>query len=337
MLRHLEEQSVIGSGISDPVMYYKWPLALHWRGRDDGALRLLGWIAHRSLTGEGDFASARAGFHQEFHSYANLWLTWAAAELGGSKLIRQTFSFLLKHQNAETGGLATNPTDKRVPYEDPLSTSFLGIVACALDLEDVARSVLQYLSGLLDKQAETPGGRAGHAPPGRPSDQAGQDRPGHFSVCCFWLRTLPDGTLVTEVPKGADPATFVIELGKREQCHYFFGAMCYFLARYMETSGLQEARELAHRIAGLLEGAGKEALSTIWAAKVGPGGIALYSVTGDDRYLQLAWPVVDAVLDAQRPEGCWLKDGQPWLTVSAEQCAWLTDIARRLTAMGGKQ
>ncbi len=303
MLRHLADQAVIGSDLADPVRYYKWPLALHWRGRDDDALRLLGWIAHRCLTEAGDFASPRSGFHQEFHSYANLWLVWAAAELGGSKLTQQTLQFLLKHQNRDTGGVPTNPTDPSVPYEDPLSTSLLGIVACALDRRDSADDSLKYLVALFDKQPDS---------------------------ACFWLRTLPDGSLVTEVPEGADPTTFVIEMGQPEQCYYFFGAMCYSLARSLETFGDGEAGELAERIAGLLESVGQEALGSIWAAKVGPGCVALYSVTGEERYLELALPVIEAVLAGQTSEGYWLKEAQPWLTVSAEQCAWLTDIVRRL-------
>ncbi len=303
MLRHLAEQAVIGSDLADPVRYYKWPLALHWRGRNDDALRLLGWIAERCLTEAGDFASARSGFHQEFHSYANLWLVWAAAELGGAKLTQQTLQFLVKHQNRDTGGVPTNPTDPSVPYEDPLSTSLLGIVACALGRNDLADSSLRYLTSLIEKQSD----------PAR-----------------FWLRTLPDGSLVTEVPQGADPTTFVIEMGEPEQCYYFFGAMCYFLARSLETFGDGEAGELAERIAGLLESVGQEALSSIWAAKVAPGCVALYSVTGEERYLRLALPVIDAVLAGQTSEGYWLKETQPWITVSAEQCAWLTDIVRRL-------
>ncbi len=303
MLRHLAERAVIGSDLADPVRYYKWPLALRWRGRDDDALRLLGWIAHRCLTRAGDFASPRSGFHQEFHSYANLWLVWSAVELGESKLTQQTLQFLLKHQNRDTGGVPTNPTDPSMLYEDPLSSSFLGVVACALGRKDLVDGSLKHLTALLDKQSG----------PAR-----------------FWLRTLPDGSLVTEVPEGADPTTFVIEMGRPEQCYYFFGAMCYSLARSLETFGDGEAGELAERIAGLLESVGQEALSSIWAAKVGPGCVALWSVTGEERYLELALPVIEAVLAGQTSEGYWLKEGQPWITVSAEQCAWLTDIVRRL-------
>ena len=304
MLRHLADQAVIGSDLADPVRYYKWPLALHWRGRDDEALRLLGWIAHRCLTEAGDFASPRTGFHQGFHSYANLWLVWAAAELGGSRLTKQTLQFLVKHRNRDTGGVPTNPTDPSRPYEDPLSTSFLGIVACALRQQVLARECLRYLSALFDKQPD----------PTR-----------------FWLRTLRDGSLVTEVPQGADATTWVVDLGKREQCYYFFGAMCYSLARYLEVFGADEgATRLPERISHLLEEVGHEALSSIWAAKVAPGCVALYSATGEERYLRLARPVIEAVLAGQVAEGYWLKDGKPWLTVSAEQCAWLTDIVRRL-------
>jgi len=304
MLHHLDEEAIIGSDLPDPVRYYKWPLALHWRGCREEAGALLDWIAERCLTPEGDFASARAGFHEEFHSYANLWLIWSAADMGRTGLARRGLDFLLAHQKVDTGGLATNPVDRSIPYQDPLSTSFLGVVACALGREDVCRRALSYLEALFEKQPELP--------------------------TRFWLRTLRDGALVTEVPPDADPTTFVIELGQRHQCYYFFGAMCYLVARCVKVFGEEQARPLAERIAGLLEAAGEDALSSIWAAKVGPGCVALYSATGEERHLGLARPVVQAVLDAQSGKGYWLKEGKPWITVSAEQCAWLTEIARLL-------
>jgi hypothetical protein len=40
--------------------------------------------------------------------------------------------------------------------------------------------------------------------------------------------------------------------------------------------------------------------------------------------------VIQVVLNGQHPNGYWLKNGKPWVTVSAEQCFWLTDIAKRL-------
>jgi hypothetical protein len=41
-------------------------------------------------------------------------------------------------------------------------------------------------------------------------------------------------------------------------------------------------------------------------------------------------PVIKAVLAGQAEEGYWLKDGKPWITVSAEQCYWLTLIREAL-------
>jgi len=303
MLGHLAENAVLGSDLEDPVRYYKWPLALQRRGRRREALELLEWIAGRCLSEDGDFESARTGFHREFHSYANLWLIWAAARLGRGDLVEPTLGFVAGFHNPATGGLRTNPSDPEALCEDPLSTSFLGIVACVLGRRDLARACRRYLASLTDSQT---------------------------SATRYWLRSLPDGSLVTEIPESAASGTFLIELGQQEQCYYFLGAMCYFLACHLEAFGTDEALEPAEHIAGLLELAGHEALSTIWAAKVAPGCVALYSATGRGRYLDLAWPVIDAVLARQSAGGYWLRAGEPWITVSAEQCYWLTDIAHRI-------
>ena len=145
----------------------------------------------------------------------------------------------------------------------------------------------------------------------------------------FCLRMAHDGLLIKTIPENAEPKEYVIYIGNEEECYYFLGAACYFLARYMETFD-NKILPLAEKYADLLEMAGEKALSTIWAAKVAPGCTALYSVTGDQRFLNLAQPVIKAVLNGQHPDGYWVKSGKPWVTVSAEQCFWLTDISARI-------
>lgn len=51
---------------------------------------------------------------------------------------------------------------------------------------------------------------------------------------------------------------------------------------------------------------------------------------GEGRRLRTARPAIEAVLDTQTPEGYWPKEGKPWITVPAEQCAWLTEISHLL-------
>ncbi len=288
---------------ADPMTYYKWPLALHERGKDGEAGKLLSWIKGHCLTKLGDFASVRSGFHEEFYSYANLWLILAAIELGEKAMYEQSLSFLYNHYNRKTGGLTTNPTLSGDLTEDPLSTSFFGMAACSLKDEELANSVLSYLQSWFNQPK-------------------GQDR--------LWLRTSQDGSLVLKIPAGADPSTWVIELGKNDESYYFLGSICFFLARYMETFNNRKALGLANKVAEILESIGSIALNTIWAAKVAPGCTALYAVTSERRFLDIAQPVIEAVLAGQTPDGYWIKNKKPWVTVSAEQGYWLSGISKRL-------
>ena len=72
MLDHLKTTDLYSKGHKDPVSYYKWPLTLLARGREKEAKKLFHWICEKSLSETGDFTSNRAGFHLEFHNYANL-------------------------------------------------------------------------------------------------------------------------------------------------------------------------------------------------------------------------------------------------------------------------
>ncbi len=304
MLEHLKSMYK-GNTPDDPMKYYKWPLALEERGRRDDARQLLRWIGQKCMTQSGDILSARSGFHDEFHTYANLWLVLAAIRLGEKQFLERALDFLLKWHNKNRGGLITNPHVAETDLtEDPLSTSFLGWAACDLGDEDLASSALDYLRKWFDQTVDN----------GR-----------------LWLRTSPDGALICHVPAGADPSIYVIELGKLNESYYFLGSICFFLANYIKAFGRGGALEMAEKIACLLEDIGTRPLHTIWAAKVAPGCVALYNVTSGQRFLDIAKPVIQAVLKGQSPEGYWLKNNQPWITISAEQCYWLSVISELLS------
>ncbi len=302
MLNHLE-YLFINDVPADPMTYYKWPLALHERGREQEARKLLSWIKDHCLTKTGDFISVRSGFHKEFYSYANLWLILAAIVLEEESLHELLLGFLLNHFNQIIGGLTTNPTLSSNLTEDPLSTSFLGMAACALKDDDLANSVLNYLQAWVNQPIV-------------------QGR--------LWLRTSQNGTLTKQIPAGTDPSTWVIDLGKHDESYYFLGSICFFLARYIESFNKGKALDLANLVAEILEYIDPKALSTIWAAKIAPGCVALYAVTSEQRFLDIAQPVIQAVLAGQTTDGYWLKNNKPWVTVSAEQCYWLSGITKRL-------
>jgi hypothetical protein len=302
MMSHIEAPDFFTRKTEDPVSYYKWPLALLARGKKNEARQILDWINKNCLTDAGDYISNRSGFHQEFHTYSTLWMTLAAMELGDDELVNKQLSFILQYHNRQNGGLATYPADKEMITEDPVSTAFLGMVACGLKDRELADSILHFFERLVSQDIR--------------DNQ-------------LWIRTRADGSIIRNIPKNADPKTYVINLGQKEECYYFLGAACYFLGRYIETFSSAPIM-LANKYAALLEKCGKEALDTIWAAKVAPGCALLYSVSGDQKFLDLSTMVMKAVLGCQHEDGYWVKGGKPWVTVSAEQCYWLTDISKRI-------
>ncbi len=302
MLEHISDQNIYASYIDDPVSYYKWPLTLFARGKKDEASRLLNWINEQCLSKNGDYLSNRSGFHKEFHTYSTLWMVLAAIKLEDNSLTEKLLNFILQYHNNQTGGLATFPAEADFITEDLVSTAFLGMVACDLRDKNLADKILHFFETIISLQTEE----------GK-----------------FWLRLKPDGSLIKTFHPEADHKTYYITLGKERECYYFLGAACFFIARYIETFD-DRPLSLANQFANVLEESGTKALSTIWAAKVAPGCAALYSITSDERFFNLAYPVIHTVLMQQTPAGYWMKNDKPWITVSAEQCFWLTEIHKRL-------
>jgi len=304
MLSHLAQENLQDRDVPDPVLYYKWPLTLASRGRADEAKRLLSWIRDECLAENGDLLSNRSGFHLEFHTYANLWLVLAAINLEEAEFANQMLAFLHENQNDTTGGVNAAPVQDGLATEDPLSTSFMGWAACELGDKSSADACLEYLVSLVEAQTN-------------------QD--------VFFLRTRKDGSLISDIGPGQDPKTHMLRIGQEDECYYFLGAMCFFLARYSVVFGATNAvSRLVDRVTEIIRRVGQEALGTIWAAKVGPGCVALYAANHGLGHLELALPVINAVLARQTKEGYWTKSGKPWITVSAEQCYWLTLISESL-------
>ena len=304
MLVHLVQENLQNRDVPDPVLYYKWPLTLASRGRIEEAKQLLLWIRDQCLSENGDLASDRSGFHLEFHSYANLWLVLGAIRLEETELANQLLAFLHENQNDVTGGVNAMPVQEGLATEDPLSTSFMGMAACEMRDRETADLCLKYLVSLVDAQPKKD---------------------------MFYLRTRKDGSLILDIEPGQDPKTYMLRIGHKEECYYFLGAMCFFLARYSMAFGVTNTvSRLVDQVTGIISRVGKDALGTIWAAKVGPGCVALYSADHDVGHLEWAAPVIEAVLAGQTEDGYWLKDGKPWVTVSAEQCYWLTFISESL-------
>lgn len=301
MLKHISDENLYTSRHDDPVSYYKWPLTLISREKKDEAFRLLNWINEQCLAENGDYVSNRSGFHKEFHNYSTLWIVLAAIKLGDTALTKKLLDFILKYHNSLTGGLATFPAEQDIITEDPVSTAFLGMVACDLKDKNLADKILHYFETILSLQDE-------------------EEK--------FWLRIKTDGSVIKTFPSEADPKTYYITIGEENECYYFLGAACFFIARYIETFDSRPL-SLANQFANVLEKCGSKALSTIWAAKVAPGCAALYSITSDKRFFDLAYPVIRTVLNLQSPGGYWMKNNKPWITVSAEQCFWQTDICKR--------
>ncbi len=303
MLAYLKPTDVASETFSDPLVFYKWPLTLVVRKQKRQARKLFRTIIGRCLLPNGDLDSDRSGFHSAFHSYANCWMALAAVVLE-EEAIEPLSTFLFNAQNSRTGGVFTDPGSDGELTEDPLSTAFVGWLACQLEERDVADAAVGYMTACCERQ----GGDG-----------------------FFWLRSTSDGKSVLSIPEGEDEKTYVLDLGAPEQAYYFLGAVCVFLARHAEVFGhTDEVSRLTARMLAILGNIEPYALRTIWAAKVAPGAVDLFSATKNERFLTIARPVIEEVLTLQSDDGYWLKDGKPWVTVSAEQCYWLTGIAQRL-------
>ena len=102
------------------------------------------------------------------------------------KAAARTEAWMLRHISEETL--------LNCVIADPVSTAFIGWVACELKNRELADSILPFFEKLAEQKI---------------ADNK------------FWLRMAPVGSLIKTVPENAEHKEYVIQLGNEKECYYF--------------------------------------------------------------------------------------------------------------------
>jgi hypothetical protein len=286
--------------------YWGLPIALAVSGHSAAAGRFLGWIRENVFTPEGDFGTSPTKKQMPSYAYQNSWLIEGAHRLGQFDLSQRGMDFITPFWDPETGGFYSSYDGRGDDTEMEIYvTSGCGRAAVYTHRLDVARGVARFLRTVLDEQPNYP-----------------------QQLYSVYTR---GGGLQIE-PDPANSMKFVMSQDSTEDQQFFNpGIAGGFLARLYQATGEAEWLELSKRYMSFAEIASEHliTLKGLRQGKTGWGASVLYTLTGEEKYRDLATRIGDSLLSHQAEDGYWYgssPDKKPSLNLTAEMVIWLDEI-----------
>ncbi len=306
LLGQIHEDGRFGDLERGVTEYYKAPAALMVCGMSGAASRLLGWVRRNGFAENGDFGPRPPDeIDSYYYTYHNAWVIKAAHRMGQFDLSQRGMSFLLDFHDPESGGFYSSPTERGAETQQDLwVVSGSGWSAIYTGRLDVARGVGAWMKRMMDEQ------------PNYPEE--------------LWTVYSRAGGVVTEVLDGDDFRYALTRDESRDQSFYHPGIAAGFLSRLYAATGEDEWLDLAREYMRFCEGVGDYHFRLLRAGKVGWAAAALYTLTGEAKYRDMAIRVGDNLIDAQSESGSWewAASGRsgPNNDATAELVVWLDEI-----------
>ena len=303
----LERQREDGS-FADPdisaVEYYKVPLAFQVCGETNAANRLLNWVRRHGLTPDGDIMPRPdEALDEYFYAYYNSWIIIGAQRLGQFDLAEQGMEFLMGFWDPEGGGFYSSLTEREDDTKQDLwVVAGCGRAALYTGRTDVARGVGVWMDRMMRGQ------------PNYPKQM-------------YTVYSRAEG-LITE-PDPEDDMRYVLSNdAERDQFFFHPGIAGGFLAGLYEATGEEAWLDLAKEYVRFAEGATDYLLRLQRAGKVAWATSVLYTITGEQKYRDMATRIGDNIIERQADEGYWhsIKEDKPSNDATAEMVIWLDEV-----------
>lgn len=286
--------------------YYKVVSALHVCGESAAANRLCSWIRQHGIQPNGDFGPRPNDMFEYSHAYYNSWIVIGAHRMGHYDIAERGMDFLMEFHDPTSGGFYSSLTERSPEtLQDIWVVCGVGRAALATSRIDVAVGVARWLRDLMEQQPNFP-------------DQL------------YGVMNSSSG-LITE-PDPADEIRYVCTMdAERDQFFFNPGISAGTLCRIYQATGDKEWLDLAQEYMRAAEIASDYLLGTLRSGKVAWAASNLWTLTGKQKYKDLAVKIGDMIVDTQNDDGGW--DSLSFMVndASAEMTYWLDQLYQHLS------
>lgn len=311
LLSHCRSDGGVGSEERGVADYYKVTSALQVCGENSAANRLCQWIRRHGITPEGDFGPRSPETCGYPYAYYNSWVILGAHRLGQLDLSSRGMEFLLSFRDSESGGFFSSLTEHdNETSQDIWVVSGCGQAALAMGHIDVALGVGEWMATVMRQQP-------------------------NFPQELFSVYSRARGLYTTVDP--TDPIRYVAHQNASGDQYVFNpGIAAGFLCRLYQATSQIQWLELAKEYMRFAEGMDRHLFKLLRAGKVGWAASLLLTLTGEEKYADLARRVGDDLLETQKADGSWTLFGGYQVDVTAEMVFWLDEIQQALTEYAGR-
>ena len=296
--------------------YWGIPIALFVGGHSNAANRLFNWIRKNAFTPDGDIGPSPEGTIGFHYAYEKSWLIEGAHRLAQFDISQRGMDFMQRFWDPQSGGFYSSPTERSADTKMDLWVSS-GCARAALYTSrlDVARGAARWMKALMEAQ------------PNYPKQL--------YTVYsrAKGLHTTPDAEPDELSQRLGVPAGFRYVLNQdatQDQSFYHPGIIGGFLARLYQSTGEEEWLELSKEYMRFADGASDFLFRTLRAGKTGWAASVLYTITGEQKYKDMAVRIGDNIIAMQSDEGFWSgaveKTDTPSINLGAEMVVWLDEI-----------
>lgn len=298
-----------GFGLSERGLadYYKVPLAFMVSGASAEANQLLNWIRQHGQTQEGDFSPRLPETVGYPYIYYNIWVIMGAHRQGHFDLSQKGMEFVLRFYDSKSGGFYSSPTERTAEVlQDLWVVSGGGQAALYTGRLEESLGVGRWMKQLMELQPNYP-------------------------QQLYSVYSRSRGLHTSFDP--AEEIRFCLN-ANAERDEYFFhpGIAAGFLASLYKATQENEWLQLAQEYLQLAEIGSDFNFKSLRAGKVGWAASNLYTLTGEQRYADMASRVGDNLLESQSEEGAWRFGQMSSNDATAEMVVWLDEIHQ---AIGG--
>lgn len=313
LLQHSAEDGFLPTTERIVESCYKGIWSLYENGASLEASRVADFVK-QWMDQSGDIPEPRrdVAFLTEHYLYANTYLAIGAHLLGRFDLSLDLYRFIRTRQHNSGGFLSHQVAFSGEQYMDSVSTAIAGITALFLGDVNVATGAAEFLRNLILKQPS-------------PEER-------------FYTTLSVNGYFLE--PDSQDNSHRAIQVREEEQDWYFIGINVVFLTLLYLGTREHQHLALAERLMKYMDDmCHEEVFASYSSGKAGVGASLLYSLTGKQRYFEIATSIAEFIKKKQHPAGFWQEEDNSFsvsllsasdLDMTLEYALWLRLISRFL-------
>jgi hypothetical protein len=255
------------------------------------------------MTPEGDLTPRPETVVEYNYTYPNTWVIMGAHRLGQFDLSQKAMDFLMDFWDSKSGGFYSSAKERNSDTkQDVIYVSFCGLAALCTGRLDVAREVGRWMKTIMELQP-------------------------NFPEELYTVYSRSKG--LHNLPKLKDDTRYVVsQNARRHQLFFQPGTAGAFLARLYQATGEKEWIDLARQYMQFPEGSNDYLFRLLQAGKVSWAASILYTLTGEEKYKEMAIRIGDNLIAAQSKKGYWnaVNAKRPNINITAEMVIWLDEI-----------